>query len=132
MFDVIQLRAFLTPFGHVAWTAIAAGALWRVKDDKSFSLSMLFDGGFLKTMIIPIILHMTWDSPFSSPFDLHLIGLGIVGWFVVFGLAQQGLRQIRDEQFQISQAHAIKAALIPAPQLVHPTLPIPGGKIAEA
>ncbi len=29
MFDTIQTRAFLTPFGHVAWTAIAAGALWR-------------------------------------------------------------------------------------------------------
>jgi len=27
MFDVIQTRAFLTPFGHVAWTAIAAAAL---------------------------------------------------------------------------------------------------------
>lgn len=132
MFDVIQLRAFLTPFGHVAWTAIAAGALWRVKGDKSFSLGMLFDGGFLKTMAIPVILHMTWDSPFSSPFDLHLIGLGIVGWFVVFGLVQQGLRQIRDEQFQISQVKAIKAALIPGPQLVHPTMPIPEGKVAEA
>jgi protease PrsW len=132
MFDVIQLRAFLTPFGHVAWTAIAAGALWRVKADNSFSLSMLFDGGFLKTMIIPMILHMAWDSPFSWPFDLHLIGLGIVGWFVVFGLVQQGLWQIRNEQFQISQVNAIKAALIPGPQLVQPTLPIPEGRVAEA
>jgi len=132
MFDVIQLRAFLTPFGHVAWTAIAAGALWRVKGDKPFQLGMLFDGGFLKTMIIPMILHMTWDAPFNSPFDIHLIGLGIVGWFVVFGLVQQGLRQIRDEQFQISQANAIKAALIPGPQLIHPAAPIPEGKVAEA
>ncbi len=36
MFDVIQSRAFLTPFGHVAWTAIAAAALWRVKGDRAF------------------------------------------------------------------------------------------------
>jgi len=27
MFDVIQTRAFLTPFGHVAWTAIAGSCL---------------------------------------------------------------------------------------------------------
>jgi RsiW-degrading membrane proteinase PrsW (M82 family) len=132
MFSVIQLRAFLTPFGHVAWTAIAAGALWRVKGEKTFGISMLFDGGFLKTMIIPMILHMTWDAPFSSPFDVHLIGLGIVGWFVVFGLVQQGLRQIRDEQFQISQAKAIKAALVPGPQLIHAAMPVSEGKVAEA
>jgi RsiW-degrading membrane proteinase PrsW (M82 family) len=132
MFDVIQLRALLTPFGHVAWTAIAAGALWRVKGDKPFQLGMLFDGGFLKTMCIPVILHMAWDAPFSSPFDIHLIGLGVVGWFVVFGLVQQGLHQIRDEQFQLSQAKAIKAALAPGPLLVHPAIPMPEGKIAEA
>lgn len=132
MFDVIQVRAFLTPFGHVAWTAIAAGALWRVKGDKPFQLHMLFDGGFLKTMVIPMLLHMAWDSPFTSPFDVHLIALGIVGWFVVFGLVQQGLRQIREEQFQISQAKAIKATLGTSPQLIHPTMPVPEGKIAEA
>jgi hypothetical protein len=75
---------------------------------------------------------MAWDSPFSSPFDIHLFALGAIGWFVVFGLVQQGLRQIRDEQFQISQAKAIKATLLPGPQLIHPTMPVPEGKVAEA
>jgi hypothetical protein len=42
------------------------------------------------------------------------------------------LRQIRDEQFQISQAKAIKATLIPGPQLIRPTMPVPEGKVAEA
>jgi len=132
MFDVIQVRAFLTPFGHVAWAAIAAGALWRVKGDQPFQVHMLFDGGFLKTMAIPVLLHMSWDSPFTSPFDIHLIVLGVIGWFVVFGLVQQGLRQIRDEQFHISQANAVKAAATAGPQLVHPLLPVPEGKVAEA
>ena len=132
MFDVIQVRAFLTPFGHVAWTAIAAGALWRVKGEQPFQLHMLFDGSFLKTMAIPVLLHMTWDSPFTSPFDIHLIVLGVIGWFVVFGLVQQGLRQIRDEQFHNTQANAVNAAAIAGPQLVHPPLPVPEGKVAEA
>jgi protease PrsW len=132
MFDVIQLRALLTPFGHVAWTAIAAGALWRVKGDRPFQLNMLFDGRFLKTMAIPMVLHMAWDSPFSSPFNVHLIVLGVIGWFVVFGLVQQGLRQIRDEQFQIAQAKAIKDTLLAGPQLIHATLPVPEGKVAQA
>lgn len=132
MFDVIQLRALLTPFGHVAWTAIAAGALWRVKGDRPFQLNMLLDGRFLKTMAIPMMLHMAWDSPFSSPFNVHLFVLGVIGWFVVFGLVQQGLRQIRDEQFQVARAKAIKATLLAGPQLIHPTLPVPEGKVAQA
>jgi RsiW-degrading membrane proteinase PrsW (M82 family) len=132
MFDVIQLRALLTPFGHVAWTAIAAGALWRVKGDRPFQLNMLLDGRFLKTMAIPMMLHMAWDSPFSSPFNVHLVVLGVIGWFVVFGLVQQGLRQIRDEQFQIARAKAIKDTLLTGPQLIHSTLPVPEGKVAQA
>jgi RsiW-degrading membrane proteinase PrsW (M82 family) len=109
MFHVIQSRALLTPFGHVAWTAIAAGAFWRVKGDKPVQLSMFLDGSFLKTFCIPVILHMAWNAPFESPFDLHRIGLGVVGWFVVFGLVQQGLRQIREEQLDLTRAHALKA-----------------------
>jgi len=63
MFDIIQTRAFLTPFGHVAWTAIAAAALWRVKGDGSFQPGMLLDSTFLKTMVIPMMLHMLWNAP---------------------------------------------------------------------
>ena len=104
MFDVIQTRAFLTPFGHVAWTAIAAAALWRVKRDRDFQLNMLFDASFLQTMCIPMVLHMLWNAPFQTPFELHHLVLGIVGWFVVFGLVQQGLHQIREEQNELGQA----------------------------
>ncbi len=31
MVNNLILRGALAPFGHVAWTAIAAGAFWRVK-----------------------------------------------------------------------------------------------------
>jgi RsiW-degrading membrane proteinase PrsW (M82 family) len=118
MFDVIQTRAFLTPFGHVAWTAIAAAALWRVKGDRAFQLSMLFDSSFLQTMTIPVVLHMLWNAPFQSPFQLHHIGLGIVGWFVVFGLVQQGLHQIREEQNALARANLSDVVPSPGPQLV--------------
>jgi protease PrsW len=118
MFHVIQSRAFLTPFGHVAWAAIAAAAFWRVKGDKPVQLSMLLDGSFLKTLSIPVALHMAWNAPFESPFDLHRMGLGVVGWFVVFGLAQQGLRQIREEQLDLARTQALKAEFGMGPQLV--------------
>jgi RsiW-degrading membrane proteinase PrsW (M82 family) len=131
MFDVIQTRAFLTPFGHVAWTAIAAAALWRVKGDQPFQFSMLLDWSFLKTFSIPVVLHMAWDAPYATPFDAHLVGLGIVGWFVVFGLVQQGLHQIRDEQFDLCRFQSLSKAFPASPRLV-PTALVPSeAKAAE-
>lgn len=54
-FDVIQTRAFLTPFELVAWTAISAAALGRVKGDQPFQLKLLLDWSLQK---IPAVLHM--------------------------------------------------------------------------
>jgi RsiW-degrading membrane proteinase PrsW (M82 family) len=98
MNSVIHLRALLTPFGHVAWTAISAGALWRVKGDQKISLAMLVNPKFLTALIIPIVLHMVWDSPLQVPFYAVQLTIGVVGWYVVFGLVQQGLRQVKTEQ----------------------------------
>ena len=125
MFDTIQTRAFLTPFGHVAWTAVAAAAFWRVKGDKPFQVGMLLDSTFLKTMAIPILLHMLWNSSFQLPFELNHIGIGIVGWFVVFGLVQQGLHQIREEQGAVTLRTGVRRVEAePGPKLVQ-TLPAP-------
>lgn len=100
---LISIRAFLTPFGHVAWTAIAAGALWRAKGTRPLTLSVFGEIGFLKAFSIPVALHMIWNSPLPSPFwSKHLV-LGAIGWFVLFGLVQQGLRQVRDEQREATQ-----------------------------
>jgi len=104
MSAVIHLRAFLTPFGHVAWTAIAAGALWRTKGDRKLTPTMFTDARFLKAFSIPVVLHMIWNSPIPSPFYVVHLALGAAGWFVVFGLVQQGLYQVRDEQIRIAQA----------------------------
>ena len=115
MLEVLRTRAFLTPWGHVAWTAIAAGAFWRVKGSQPMQLSMLFDGRFLKAFMIPIVLHTIWDAPWQLPFDGNYILSALVSWYVVFGLVQQGLRQVKDEQrahLQTTLAH-VEASLQP-------------------
>jgi RsiW-degrading membrane proteinase PrsW (M82 family) len=104
MSDVIDLRAFLTPFGHVPWTAISAGALWRVKGERNLSPKMFTDTGFLKAFSIPVVLHMLWNSPLQLPFNLVQLAIGAAGWFVVFGLVQQGLYQVRDEQLRAARS----------------------------
>ncbi|HLW75516.1 MAG TPA: PrsW family glutamic-type intramembrane protease, partial [Bryobacteraceae bacterium] len=113
MFALIDLRAWLAPFGHVTWTAITAGALWRVKGGNPFKLRMLVNGSFLRTFSVPVILHMTWDSDLIDKFGivthyLIIAGLGVIGWYVVFLLVQQGLRQIKDAQLAHTRSELTK------------------------
>jgi RsiW-degrading membrane proteinase PrsW (M82 family) len=98
MLDLLKLRGIEAPLGHVAWTALAGGAFWRVKKDRTASLSMLFDTRFLKTFLIPVAMHAIWDAPWQLPFAGNQIITGFISWYVVFGLVQQGLRQVQAEQ----------------------------------
>jgi RsiW-degrading membrane proteinase PrsW (M82 family) len=107
-FQQIELRSYFAPFGHIAWTAIAAGAFWRVKGGDPFRLKMLVDPAFLRTFLVPVVLHMTWDTDLVQNRewlirDLLLVGLGVIGWWVAFLLVQQGLRQIKDAQVKQTQ-----------------------------
>lgn len=95
---LIFRRALLSPFAHVAWTALAAAALWRVKGSRPFQVSMLFEPQFLKAFAIPVVLHMLWNSPIPATYLIKYAVLGSIGWFLVFGFVQQGLRQIKQEQ----------------------------------
>jgi RsiW-degrading membrane proteinase PrsW (M82 family) len=102
MFGIIEFRSYLAPFGHIAWTAISAGALWQVKGAKAFNLKMLVDARFLRIFSIPVILHMLWDTPILNfngvLFYAKYVALGVVAWYMAFVLVQQGLRQIRAAQ----------------------------------
>jgi RsiW-degrading membrane proteinase PrsW (M82 family) len=132
----LNVRAILSPFGHIVWTAIAAGAFWRVKGDRPASFAMLIDGRFLRAFIIPVILHALWDSPLaagSSNLALSYGGmavLSVISWYVLFTMIQQGLHQVRDMQ---------KAQLEHTLQHVEATLglgtvrpPMPPGPVAVA
>jgi protease PrsW len=100
-------RAWLSPFGHVVWTAITAGALWRVKKGRPFNIQML-DATFWKTFSIPMVCHMIWDSPIAMGaenttllnYGVTMV-LGVVAWYVAFGLVQQGLKEVAEEQASI-------------------------------
>jgi protease PrsW len=101
----LVLRGVEAPLGHVAWTAIAAGAFWRVKGDKPASPAMLMDGRFLKAFAIPVLMHTTWDLSILIPTMPTILAAfvlpavtGLITWYVLFGLVQQGLKQVKDEQ----------------------------------
>ena len=100
----LNFRGILSPFCHIPWTAITAGAFWRVKGDRQASASMLLDGRFLKAFIIPVLMHTAWDASILFPNlgaipNYFIMGVvSVVGWYVLFTMIQQGLHQVRDMQ----------------------------------
>jgi RsiW-degrading membrane proteinase PrsW (M82 family) len=100
-YAVIIQRAIFAPFCHVVWTASIVGALWRVKSDRPFQLSMLVNKDFLRILSFVVMLHMLWNSGllFSRMVKgyplVFLWLLSLVGsWYLVLLLVQEGLRQV--------------------------------------
>jgi protease PrsW len=115
MVGLLELRGVLAPFGHVVWTPIAAGAFWRVKQDRPTSLSMLADTRFLMAFLIPVLMHTLWDITVTFPNLFNpttasqqttdnwiMYGImaftAVVSWYVLFTMIQQGLNQVRNVQ----------------------------------
>ena len=98
MVQNINMRGLLSPFCHIVWSAIAGCALWRVINGHKFKWRMLCDERFIRLLLVPVILHMIWNSPLQLPYFGTFIILGFVGWFVCLSLVQEGLHEIADEQ----------------------------------
>ena len=108
-------RAILTPCCHTVWTAITAGAFWYVMglkvkqgvrraDDTTIDFSILWDARFLRIALIPVALHMIWNSDlFSEYFVLKYTTLGVVAWIVLLRLVQVGINQIKEEKKALVQ-----------------------------
>jgi RsiW-degrading membrane proteinase PrsW (M82 family) len=107
---VMQVRALITPLGHIVWTAITAGAYWLVlkqriaegrrrAEDIRIDWKIFFDFRFLRIAMVPVILHMIWNTPWLAGYGLlRFLVLGIIAWAVALRLVQAGLHQIREEQ----------------------------------
>jgi RsiW-degrading membrane proteinase PrsW (M82 family) len=118
MLGIIWTRALLAPFMHVAWTAMVGAALWRVKGAEPITIDTFGNPKFYRILLFAMMLHMLWNCPWNPPLMLKYIVLGAAAWFVIGGLVQQGLRQVRDEQ------RAALAAIEPVPSQI---IQLPGG-----
>lgn len=98
MVQTINMRGLMSPFAHIVWSAIAGCALWRVINGQKFKWRMLCDERFIRLLLVPVILHMIWNTPWQLPYFGKFIILGFVGWFVCLSLVQEGLHEIAEEQ----------------------------------
>ncbi|MBL8340879.1 MAG: PrsW family intramembrane metalloprotease [Rubrivivax sp.] len=95
MIDVITIRGVLAPFGHIAWTAIAACAVWRVRALGVPLAQAVVHPRFLMLFAVPVALHFVWNTGFRLPLFGKEILLGFIGYVVVFSLVQSGLKEVR-------------------------------------
>lgn len=100
---ILIMRALFSPFCHVVWTAIAAGALWNEFKKQQSVGELFFNVRFLRVFAFVMLLHMFWNSGmlFSSTGYNLLLGwlVSILGsWYLVFLVIQEGLQQVKAEK----------------------------------
>lgn len=107
---VMQVRALITPFGHIVWTAISAGAYWlalkhriaeghRPCNATGIDWAAFADVRFLRIAIVPVVLHLVWNTTWLEEFGLlRFLILGVIAWAVALRLVHAGLQQIREEK----------------------------------
>ncbi len=96
MIDNITTRGLLSPFGHIAWTAIAACALWRVHALGKSLAERLLQKSFLALLGVSMALHFIWNTSWRPPLMLKYVLLGFIAYVVIFSLVQGGLNEVRD------------------------------------
>jgi RsiW-degrading membrane proteinase PrsW (M82 family) len=107
----ILVRGLLAPGGHVIWTAMVGSALWKIKKDRPFAVSMLFHPTVLRRWTIAVILHGLWDTNFefthqfnhrsfhlSIPWFIQDPLLLILGWYIIFAIMKEALAQVAAAQ----------------------------------
>lgn len=95
MLDVIQTRGLMSPFAHIAWTAITGAAFWRCRHLHESVIDVLLDFRFLRLFVIPVVLHTIWNMPFEGPMMVKFVILGFIAWVVILSLVQSGLNEVR-------------------------------------
>ncbi|MCI7698958.1 MAG: hypothetical protein MSQ05_06190 [Akkermansia sp.] len=103
---MILLRSFIAINGwHMLWTAITTGALWmamgkrKLEGSSASFIDCLIDLRFLRIAVIPVALHMFWNSYFleNSGMLKFFITL-VITWGVALALISAGYKQIINEQ----------------------------------
>lgn len=75
--DVLLLRGIMSPAGHMAWTGIAAAALFAAAEAGWTGRAV---GRFLGAFAIAVALHTAWDS---SPNLLFTAGVAVISLAVL-------------------------------------------------
>lgn len=132
MREVAVMRGLLSPLCHVVWTAVTVGGFYMVSnlrekenaaklEWKGLDWRTVADSRFYRIALIPVVLHMIWNSNhfWGVLFGHASVGiytvfaiLGFVAWAVALRLVQAGIYQVRKEkeEAEIESAAAAETA----------------------
>lgn len=96
MMEVIYLRAFLAPGGHVVWAAMSGYAMMLAKGEGPLSMSVFGKAQFWKIFWIAVVLHAIWDMPLLTSVSIPVvqIALCVASWIVIFVIISNCLTQL--------------------------------------
>ena len=107
--QTLLLRGLLAIFGHVTWTAIVVGAVWRDRGQSSFRLTF----GVILAFLIAVTLHGLWDGvPIFGMLFSGLVGLWLIRFFLREAVAR--------EKFGMNPPQPRPLALALFTYLIHP------------
>lgn len=102
--DTILVRGMLSPFAHVVWTALTAGALYRAKLDAKLQFGMLTNPRVLHMLLWAIGLHAVWNfGLINPPFFIKYWILGFIAWVLVLSMLQTGYKQVKLAQLSAAE-----------------------------
>ena len=89
--STLLLRALLAPAGHVAWTGVAAAALYAVGNSQRRGRAF---ARFVLAFVGAVLLHAAWDG--SNNLIIHVIvaAISVVGLLVVIHRTRRSLDPI--------------------------------------
>ncbi len=92
----LTLRGLLSPFSHVVWSAMAAGAFWLALRERRQFLKSIFSARFGSLFMLSLVFHFCWNLDLDWPLWAIIIKsliLGAASWAVILRMVQTGLAE---------------------------------------
>ncbi len=123
MMDSITTRGLLAPGGHVIWAAMIGSALWKVKGDRPFKISMLAHPTVVRRWLTAVVLHGLWDADILrlNPQDQWIFDyakyalLILVGWYITFAILKEALAEFEGARRTAVTSRIILGGTAPRP-----------------
>ena len=87
MFETAVIRAALSPFMHIAWTAAIGGALWSSRGMDGDLSSALFSWRTWGVFLLSVGLHTLWNAGLAGSW------LAMIAWIPLINYLRRGIAQ---------------------------------------
>ena len=100
---IVILRGMLSPFCHVAWTALTTAAICQATGGRPLTWTACKDSRFYVIFALVVGIHIIWNSPVGFRLGWVKYGiLGLIAWTAVAAMLKNGLRQAKSMKLALA------------------------------